>query len=262
MEISSIFHQRHRLDRSLPDALPWLAISALVVLLVIIASPVMDVFPDFVAQQSSNNSETLSFLALAIALLQCNSRLRLGLLLIVIGVGLVFIGNPGLPASIGTHSESLLAAAIIAVWLFLPPLQQRPALLILTLVLIVVSSQILAPSSPFGLFMTRNAEAVGLIIVFVAITTWVDPPNYPASAMPPVQRLMIAVALGASALVLGVIYPEGVFPVGVVDPAAVEASGGLFDHIGLWLLRNLESFLVGIGLLLWLDICRRLPGDT
>ena len=255
MQISSIFHQRHRLERFLP----LLAISALVSLLVIIASPVMDVFTDFVAQQSSHNAETLSFLALAIALLQCNSRLRLGLLLIVLGVGLVFIiRNPGLPASIGTHSESFLAAVTIAVWLFLPPLQQRPAFLILTLVLMVVSSQILASSSPFGLFMTRNAEAVGLIIVFVAITTWVDPPNYPASAMPPVQRLMIAVALGASALVLGVIYPEGVFPAGVVDPAAVEASGGLFDHIGLWLLRNIESFLVGIGLLLWLEIRRRL----
>ena len=259
MQISSIVHHRHRLERFLLDALPWLAISALVSLLVIIASPVMDVFPDFVAQQSSNNSETLSFLALAIALLQCNSRPRLGLALIVLAAGLLFIlGNPDLPASVGTHSESFLAAVIIAVWLFLPPLQRRPALLILTLVLLVAASQILAPSSPFGLFMTRNAEAAGLIIVFVAITTWVDPPNSPASAMSPVQRLMIAVALGASALVLGVIYPEGVFPAGVVDPAAVEASGGLFEHIGLWLLRNIESFLVGIGLLLWLEICRRL----
>ena len=35
MEISSIFHQRHRLDRSLPDALPWLAITALGLLAVI-----------------------------------------------------------------------------------------------------------------------------------------------------------------------------------------------------------------------------------
>jgi len=96
-------------------------------------------FPDFVAQQSSNNSETLSFLALAIALLQCNSRLRLGLLLIVLGVSLVFIGNPVLPASVGTHSESLLAAVTIAVWWFLPPPKQRPALFILALVVLVVS---------------------------------------------------------------------------------------------------------------------------
>ena len=63
----------------MPDALPWLAISALGLLAVIIVSPAMDVFPDFVAQQSSNNSEAVSFLALAIALLQCNSRPRLGL---------------------------------------------------------------------------------------------------------------------------------------------------------------------------------------
>ena len=248
-----------RINSILRDALPWLAITALGLLAVIIVSPVMDIFPKFVAQQSSNNSEAVSFFALAIALLQCNSRPRLGLALIVLAAGLLFIlGNPDLPASVGTHSESFLAAVIIAVWLFLPPLQRRPALLILTLVLLVAASQILAPSSPFGLFMTRNAEAAGLIIVFVAITTWVDPPNSPASAMSPVQRLMIAVALGASALVLGVIYPEGVFPAGVVDPAAVEASGGLFEHIGLWLLRNIESFLVGIGLLLWLEICRRL----
>ena len=251
MQISSIFHQRHRLERFLPDALPWLAISALVSLLVIVVSPVMDVFPAFVAQQSSNNSETLSFLALAIALLQCNSRLRLGLLLIVLGVGLVFIGNPGLPASVGTHSESLLAAAIIAVWLFLPPLQRRPALLVLTIVLMVVCSKILIPSSLFGLFMAKNAEAAGMIIVFVALTTWVDPPTNPGAAMPFIQRLVIAVALGASAFVLGLIYPEG------VDRAVLEASG-LVDHTGLWLLRNLESFLVGIGLLLWLEICRRL----
>lgn len=70
---------------------------------------------------------------LPIALLQCNSRPRLGLALIVLAAGLLFIiGNPGLPASVGTHSESFLAAVTIAVWLFLPPLQQRPALLILT----------------------------------------------------------------------------------------------------------------------------------
>ena len=259
MRISSIFHHGHRFERFLSDAFPWLAISALGLLAVIIVSPAMDIFPDFVAQQSSNNSEAVSFLALAIALLQCNSRPRLGLALIVLAAGLLFIiGNPGLPASVGTHSESFLAAVTIAVWLFLPPSQRRPALLILALVVIVVASQILAPSSPFGLFMTRNAEAAGLIIVFVAITTWVDPPTYPESAMSPVQRLTIAVALGASALGLGMMYPEGVFPVGVVDPAAVEPSGGLVGHIGLWLLRNIESFLVGIGLLLWLEICRRL----
>ena len=139
----------------------------------------------------------------------------------------------------------------IAVWLFLPPPKHRPALFILALVALVVASQILAPSSPFGLFMTKNAEAAGLIIVFVGLTTWVDPPAYPGAAMPSIQRLAIAVALGASAVVLGLIYPEG------VDRAVLEASG-LVDHTGLWLLRNLESFLVGIGLLLWLHICRRL----
>jgi len=69
--------------------------------------------------------------------------------------------------------------------------------------------------------------------------------------MPPIQRLVIAVAFGASAIVLGLIYPEG------VDHAVAEANG-LVGHTGLWLLRNLESFLVGIGLLLWLDIRRRL----
>ena len=253
MEISPIFHQRHRLERFLPAALPWLAITALGLLAVIIVSPVMDIFPDFVAQQSSNNSEAVSFLALAIALLQCNSRPRLGLVLIVLVAGLLFIiGNPGLPGSVGTHSESFLAAVTIAVWLFLPPPKQRPALFILALVALVVASQILAPSSPFGLVMTKNAEAVGLIIVFVALTTWVDPPANPGAAMPPIQRLAIAVALGASAVVLGLLYPEG-----VDGPAALEASG-LVGHTGVWLLRNLESFLVGIGLLLWLHICRRL----
>ena len=100
--------------------------------------------------------------------------------------------------------------------------------------------------------MTKNAEAAGLIIVFVALTTWVDPPAYPGAAMPSIQRLAIAVALGASAVVLGLIYPEG-----VDGPAALEASG-LVGHTGVWLLRNIESLLVGIGLLLWLDICRRL----
>ena len=99
--------------------------------------------------------------------------------------------------------------------------------------------------------MTKNAEAAGLIIVFVGLTTWVDPPAYPGAVMPSIQRLAIAVALGASAVVLGLIYPEG------VDRAVLEVSG-LVDHTGLWLLRNLESFLVGIGLLLWLHICRRL----
>jgi len=146
MKISQIFHLRHRFERFLPDALPWLAISALGLLLVIIASPVMDVFPNFIAKQASNNSEALSFLALAIAL---------------------------------THGESFVAAAIIAVWLFLPPLHQRPALLILALIVMVVASQILTPSGPFAFFnkfMTKNAEAAGMIIVFVALTTWVDPP--------------------------------------------------------------------------------------
>lgn len=218
----------------------------------------MDAFPDFVAQQSFNNSEALSFLALAIALLQCNSRPRLGLSLIVLGVGLVFTGNSGaaagLPTSVTTHGESFVAAATIAVWLFLPPRQQRPALLILALVVMVIASQILTPSGTFGFFnefMTKNAEAAGMIIVFVALTTWVDPPADPEAAMPSIQRLVIAVALGASALVLGLIHPEG------VDSAIAEASG-LVGHTGLWLLRNLESFLVGIGLLLWLEVCRRL----
>ena len=90
-----------------------------------------------------------------------------------------------------------------------------------------------------------------MIIVFVALTSWVDPPANPSAAMPPVQRLVIAVALGASALVLGLIYPEGV-------DRSIEEASGLIGHTGLWLLRNLESFLVGIGLLLWLEICRRL----
>jgi len=265
MKISQIFHQRHRFRRFLPDALPWLAISALGLLLVIIASPVMDVFPTFIAKQSSNNSEALSFLALAIALLQFNSRPRLDLLLFVIALGLICTGNSGaaigLPTSVTTHGESFAAAAIIAVWMLFPPLKKRPTLFIVVLIVIVIASQVLSPSSPFGFFnklMTKNAEAAGMIIVFVALTTWVDPPANPTAAMPSIQRLMIAVALGASAVGLGVIYPEGVFPAGVVDPAAVKASGGLIDHIGLWLLRNIESFLVGIGLLLWLEICRRL----
>ena len=68
MKISQIFHTQGRFEGSLPDALPWLAISALVLLLVIIASPVMDIFPNFIQQQSCNNSESLSFLALSIAL--------------------------------------------------------------------------------------------------------------------------------------------------------------------------------------------------
>lgn len=50
---------------------------------------------------------------------------------------------------------------------------------------------------PFWVIHDQNAEAVGLIIVFVAITSWVDPPKYPASTMPPFQRLIIAVALGS-----------------------------------------------------------------
>ncbi|MBX2869564.1 MAG: hypothetical protein KTR18_12855 [Acidiferrobacterales bacterium] len=263
MKISQIFHKQHRFEGFLPDALPWLAISALVLLLMIIASPMMNVFPDFVLKQSSNNSEALSFLALAIALLQWNSGPRFGLLLFVLGVGLVFTGDSGaaigLATSITTHGESFVAAAAIAMLFFLPPFQQRSALLILTLVVMVIASQILTPLSPFAFFkefMTKNAEAVGMIIVFVALTTWVDPPANPEAAMPSSQRLLIAVALGASALVLGLIYPEGV-------DRAVEEASGLVDHTGLWLLRNLESFLVGIGLLLWLEICRRLAhGDA
>ena len=258
MIISQIFHVRHRFERYLPDALPWLAISTLGLLLVVIASPVMNVLPDFVAKQSSNNSEALSFLALAIALLKCNSRPGLGVLLIVLGIGLVFTGDSGvaagLPMSVATHGESFVAATIIALWLFLPPLQQRPALLILALILVIIASQVLTPSSPFAFFnkfMTKNTEAAGMIIVFVALTSWVDPPASPEAAMPSIQRLVIAVALGVSALVLGLIFPEG------VDRAVAEACG-LVGHTGLWLLRNLESFLVGIGLLLWLDICRRL----
>lgn len=90
-----------------------------------------------------------------------------------------------------------------------------------------------------------------MIIMFVALTTWVDPPANPGAAMLSIQRLVIAVVLGASALVLGLIYPEG------VDRAVVEANG-LVGHTELWLLRNLESFLVGIGLLLWLEFSRRL----
>ena len=258
MKINQIFHLQQRFERFQPDALPWLAISALGLLLIIIASPVMDVLPDFVAKQCSNNSEALSFLALAIALLKYNSRPRLGLLLIVLGVGLVFTGNSGaaagLPTSVTTHGESFIAATAIAVWLFLPPLQRRPALLILALVVMVIASQIVTPSSPFAFFnkfITKNSEAAGMIIVFVTLTTWVDPPANPGAAMPSIQRLVIAVALGASVLVLGLIYPEG------VDRAEAEARG-LVGHTGLWLLRNLESFLVGIGLLLWLDINRRL----
>ena len=190
--------------------------------------------------------------------LQCNSRPSLGLLLLVLGIALVFTGDSGaavgLPTSITTHGESFVAAAIIAVSLFLPPLQQRPTLLIIALGVMVIASQILTLLGPFAffnLFLTKNAEAVGMIVVFVALTTWVDPPTNPEAAMPPIQRLLIAISLGAGALVLGLIYPEG------VDHAVAEASG-LVGHTGLWLLRNLESFLVGIGLLLWLEICRRL----
>lgn len=258
MKNSQISPIQHRFEGFLPDALPWLAISALVLLLVIIASPMMAVFPEFVLKQSSNNSEALSFLALAIALLQCNNGPRLGLLLFVLGVGLAFTGDSGaavgLPTSVTTHGESFVAATTIAMLLFLPPLQQRPALLILILVVMIIASQILTPVSSFAFFnkfITKNAEAAGMIIVFVTLTTWVDPPANSGAAMPSIQRLVIAVALGASALVLGLIYPEG------VDRAVVEASG-LVGHTGLWLLRNLESFLVGIGLLLWLEICRRL----
>ena len=107
MKISPGFHQQHRFERFLPDALPWLAITALGLLAVIIISPVMDVFSDFVAQQSSNNSEAVSFLALAIALLQCISRPRLGLALIAFVAGLLFIvGNPGLPGAVRIRSRS------------------------------------------------------------------------------------------------------------------------------------------------------------
>lgn len=254
MKINQTFHIQHRYERLLADTLPWLTITALVMLLVIIASPVMDVFPDFVPKQLSNNSEALSFLALAIALLQCNSRPHLGLLLFVLGVGLVFTGDSGvavgLPMSVTTHGESFVAAATIAVLLFLPSLQQRPSLVILTIVVMVIASQVLTPSSPFAFFsnfMTKNAEAAGMIIVFITLTTWVNPPANPEAAMPSIQRLVIALALGACAIALGLIYPEG------VDHAVVEASG-LIDHTGLWLLRNLESFFVGIGLLMWLDI--------
>ncbi len=258
MRLRSIFNRKHRLGLFVSRSLPWLAISALALLAVTIVSPAMNHFPDFIAQQSSNNSEAVSFLAFSIALLQCSSRPRLGLAFILLSAGLLFTtGYPGLPASIGTHSESFLAGVVIAVWLFVPPSQRRPALFILAILVIVVAPQILAPQSAFNLFMNRNAEAAGLVMVFVAITSWADTPSDPESAMPLDQRLMLAVALGAGALALGVIYPEGVFPTGVVDPAAVEASGGMIGHIGLWLLRNIESFLVGIGLLFWLELCRR-----
>ena len=84
------------------QSLRWLGLLA-----VIIVSPVMDVFSDFVAQQSSNNSEAVSFLALAIALLQCISRPRLGLALIAFVAGLLFIvGNPGLPGAVRIRSRS------------------------------------------------------------------------------------------------------------------------------------------------------------
>lgn len=238
------------------------AVAAVVVLLVLRLDVFAAALPGFVVGQARNNAEAVAFLALALVVLRTDvpgttTRARTAALVGVLAVGLAGTGasgeSLGLPAAVTTHGEPFIAATLLALWLRAPVDRRRDPWPYLAVLALAVAAELPTAFARTGVadWVVRNAESWGMFILTGLVLDRVHPRptclGQPAAAR---VRIAVGIVLATTAVGLGLVYPEG------VDQAVVAATGPV-EHAGVWLLRNLESYLGTLGVLLWLEVVHR-----
>lgn len=230
------------------------------VVLVIVGNDLLDgVVPGALLSPIDVNAEALAFFAIVIVSISALesgatrwTRALAGVLLVGVVTTTGLGDEIGFPGAYLTLREPFVAGVVCLGYLSLPADRRRRPWPYVGLIAVVIAAEL--PISGWeGSLVARwiviYAEAAGMVLLTAALFDWILP--WPDDRRP-VRWPAVGVYLGAVSVLAAALVirnPDGV-------DHAVEVASGVFGHIELWLLRNLESCIAAIGLTIWFSIRR------